>query len=110
MRRPSVNSHAVVTAKQGLRNSLGCTDINGNAIHRRAPLISIPCTSVNAVAASASRQPSSASRRTLRGDSIEVATTMEPAIARNTTCLRMNMSRDAPIRVATAGDAASTST
>ena len=108
--RPSASRKAVSTAKQGLRNSLGCTDINGNAIQRRAPLMSTPCTSVQAVARRASAQPTIAVSRTWRGVSIEVPTTIRPASARNTTCLRMNMSRDAPIRIATAGEAASTST
>ena len=107
VRLASVSSQAVTTAKHGLRNSLGCTDMPGSAIQRRAPLISTPCTSVSAVSPSARTQPASASRRTPRGESIEVTTTISPATARNTTCLRMNMSRDVPIRSATDGLAAS---
>ncbi len=109
-RRPSVISQAVVTAKHGLRNSLGWIDMNGMAIQRRAPLISTPCTRVSAVSPRAAMQPSSASLRTLRVDSSEVPITMPPASARKITCLPMNMSREAPMRVATAGEAASTST
>ncbi len=58
----------------------------------------------------ATRQPASESRRTPFGGSIDTAITMPPAMMRKITCLRMNMSRDAPIRAATAGLAASIST
>ncbi len=49
VRRPSLISQAATTAKQGLRNSLGCSEMPGSAIQRRAPLISTPITSVAAV-------------------------------------------------------------
>ena len=76
------------------------------AIQRRAPLISTPITSVAAVSASAAKQPTIATRRMVRGDSSETPITVRPASARNTTCLRMNKSRDCPMRSATAGLAA----
>ena len=92
-RWPSAISHAATTAKQGLRNSLGCTENPGNAIQRRAPLISTPITIVSAVSISAMAQPANATRRTPLGDSRLTATTMRPAMARKKTCLKMNMSR-----------------
>ena len=70
----------------------------------------MPCTSVIAVAPIASTVPIIARLRTPLGDSSEVASTTVPASARNTTCLKMNMSRVAPMRAATAGEAASIST
>ena len=79
----------------------------GNAIQRCAPLICTPATSVIAVNTSAIAQPPSATRRTPLGDSRLTPTTTSPASARNSTCLRMNMSRAWPIRSATAGEAAS---
>ena len=91
---PSAMSQAAATAKQGLRNSLGWICIPGRAIQRRAPLISTPATSVIAVRVSATTQPISAMRRTSRGDSSDTPTTMAPAMPRNSTCLRMNMSRE----------------
>ena len=106
-RRPSASSQAATTAKQGFRNSLGCSDSPGNAIQRRAPLISTPITSVSAVSASATRQPASATRLTPRGDSSDTTTTTAPARPRKNTCLRMKMSRDCLMRSATAGLAAS---
>jgi hypothetical protein len=106
-RLPSLISQAVVTAKQGLRNSDGCTDMSGKAIQRRAPLISMPTTRVEAVSSSAIRQPTIARRRMLRGDISDTPTTMPPATARKHTCLMMNMSRGVPMRCATAGEAAS---
>ena len=106
-RWPSASSQAAVTAKNGLRNSLGCTVMPGTLIQRRAPLISTPWTSVPNVSSSAAPQPRIARRRTPRGDSRDTATTTNPASARNTTCFRMNTSRDTWMRSATAGDAAS---
>ena len=106
-RRPSLISHAATMVKHGFRNSDGCTDMPGNAIQRRAPLISTPITIVAAVSTNAIRQPTMATRRMLRGDSSDTPTTIAPAAARNTTCFRMNMSREVPIRSATAGLAAS---
>ena len=79
----------------------------GREIQRRAPFISTPITIVAAVSASATRQPTIASRLISRGDSSDTATTIAPASARNTTCFRMNDSREDPIRSATAGLAAS---
>ena len=107
VRRPSLISHATTMAKQGLRNSEGCTERPGSEIQRRAPLISTPITMVAAVSASAMMQPMMARRRMLRGDSSDTATTIAPAAARKNTCLRMNTSRDEPMRSATAGLAAS---
>ncbi len=107
VRRPSLISQAATTAKQGFRNSDGCTERPGSEIQRRAPLISTPTTMVAAVSASAMTQPMIASRRMPRGDSSETATTQAPAAARKNTCLRMNMSREEPMRSATAGLAAS---
>ena len=107
VRRPSLMSHAATTAKQGFRNSLGCSEMPGSAIQRRAPLISTPITIVAAVSTRAMMQPTIARRRISRGDSRDTATTTAPASARNSTCLRMNMSRDWPMRSATAGEAAS---
>ena len=104
---PSLISQAATTAKQGFRNSLGWTDMPGSEIQRRAPLISTPTTIVAAVSASAMTQPMIASRRMLRGESSDTATTIAPASGRKTTCLRMNMSREVPMRSATAGLAAS---
>ena len=79
----------------------------GSAIQRVAPLMDGPITSVAAVISRAPAQSTSDSRSTPRGDSSETATTTMPARARNTTCWRMTMSREAPMRSATAGDAAS---
>ncbi len=75
VRLPSASSQAATTAKQGLRNSLGCSDMPGSEIQRRAPLISTPATSVSAVSARAATQPASASRRTPLGDSSDTPTT-----------------------------------
>ena len=91
--RPSAISQAATTAKQGLRNSLGCSEKPGSAIQRRAPLISVPMTSVAAVSTSAMTQPASATRRTPRGDSRLTPTTISPATARKKNCLRMKISR-----------------
>ena len=106
-RRPSLISHATTMAKQGFRNSEGCTERPGSAIQRRAPLISTPTTIVAAVSASAIMQPMIARRRMPRGDSNETATTTAPAAARKNTCLKKNRSREEPMRSATAGLAAS---
>jgi hypothetical protein len=108
--RPSAISQAATTEKHGFRNSLGCTDMPGSAIQRRAPLISMPATKVSAVSASAMANPTMATRRTPRGLSSDTATTISPATARNSTCFRMNMSRETWMRSATAGLAAITST
>ncbi len=69
--------------------------------------MSTPTSKVAAVSTRAMMQPTMASRRMLRGDSSDTATTIAPATARKNTCLRMNMSRDEPMRSATAGLAAS---
>ena len=102
---PSLSSQAAVTAKQGFRNSLGCTVMPGRLIQRRAPLISTPFSSVSTVSIRATPQPRIARRRTLRGDSREMPITTSPASARNTTCFRMNASRETWMRSATEGDA-----
>ncbi len=107
VRWPSASSQAATTAKQGLRNSLGCSVMPGSEIQRRAPLISTPATSVIAVSSRAAMQPASASRRTPLGDSSDTLTTTQAASARNTTCLRMKLSRLTWMRSATAGLAAS---
>ena len=76
---PSLISHAATMAKQGFRNSEGCTDIPGSAIQRRAPLISTPITSGRR----GERQRDDAAHdrdpRMLRGDSSDTATTIAPA-------------------------------
>ena len=107
VRRPSLISQAATMVKQGFRNSDGCTDMPGSEIQRRAPLISTPTSMVAAVSASAMRQPMIARRRMPRGESSDTATTIAPAAARKNTCLRMNRSREEPMRSATAGLAAS---
>src|SRR2546428_122233 len=54
----SAKSQAAVTAKQGFRNSEGCSESPARSTQRRAPLISCPAKRVTAVSASAIRSPS----------------------------------------------------
>ena len=108
LRRCSASSQAVVSAKQGFRNSLGWMRLPRMEIQRCAPLVSTPITMVSAVAVSAPANPNRASRRTSRGGNMDTPMMMPSDRARNTSCFRMNNSRDALIRSATAGLAART--
>ena len=105
-RRPCAISQAATTAKNGLRNSLGCIDMPGKLSQRRAPLISAPLTNVSAVSTRAPAQPTSATRRTPRGDNNDTVNITAMAAHRNTTCLSRKMSREMRIACATAGLAA----
>ena len=69
--RTSASSQAATMAKQGLRNSEGCSDRPGIGSQRRPPLISTPTTRVAAVSRRPTPKPRMASRRTCRGESRE---------------------------------------
>ena len=78
----------------------------GRLSQRRAPLISVPVTSVIAVSSRARAQPTRATRRTPRGVSSETVNITDMAAQRNTTCLSRKMSRETRMCCATAGLAA----
>ncbi len=88
-RRPSAISQPQATARQGLRNSEGWSDMPGSTSQRRAPLISGLRASVAAVSASAPKLPSAAKRNTQRGVSMDVPTSTATARLDHTTWRRM---------------------
>ena len=63
-------------AKQGFRNSEGCSDRGPTDIQRVAPLISAPMNRVMAVRAKKTKNRTTPRRRTCFADSIEMNTTV----------------------------------
>jgi hypothetical protein len=71
--RCRANIQAVKIAKQGFRNSEGCSDTGPTSIQRVAPLISMPEPRVIAVNARKNRNSTTPRRRTWRGVNTETA-------------------------------------
>ena len=82
LRADSANSQAIRITKAGLTNSDGWMLTPSSTIQRRAPLISVPNTSVPASSTMLTANTTSASRRIWCGDSSEVPSMMAIAGSR----------------------------
>ena len=75
----SENIQAAKIAKQGFRNSEGCSESGPSEIQRVAPLIWTPVTSVSAVSPKKTKNRMTPRRRTCLADSIDTNTTVASA-------------------------------